>query len=437
MMAKDCGNGSGLATREDVVSLYRKLLGREPESVDVVEKRVGRSLIDVAIVFAQSAEFTERMVCRARRKDVVGLYNALLKRKPESEEAIKSKLNRPVVEVVDEIAKSGEFAKLYASRVDASDISELHKLLLTGPLIDTGLATEVARIANVHGVRVSAVVRHMMAMARAQQAAVRNETSAALDWPEPESGSFRHSEGLGNKVELVIPTVNSERWLGQFLEFYKVNGLRPVYAVDRRTSDGTRELIRKYGFTFIEAQADEPRVEALLPSIVAQIAAPWILRLDDDELPTPKLLDFATAAMVDDAISAYSFPRANLRCNPASKRLERSYFFAFGPDAGLDRQWRLFQPKDVAYRGELHTPGFLVSNGRRVQPDAYILHFDWVLRSKQARLRKFESYERQSPSAAKNCKHHTLHEVVPEAWHLFREVDNEILQQFAQKLHVI
>ncbi len=67
MMAKDCGNGSGLATREDVVSLYRKLLGREPESVDVVEKRVGRSLIDVAIVFAQSAEFTERMVCREVR----------------------------------------------------------------------------------------------------------------------------------------------------------------------------------------------------------------------------------------------------------------------------------------------------------------------------------------------------------------------------------
>jgi hypothetical protein len=44
-----------------------------------------------------------------------------------------------------------------------------------------------------------------------------------------------------------------------------------------------------------------------------------------------------------------------------------------------------------------------------------------AFRSKRARRRKFETYEKQSPASARDCKHDTLYEVVPEAWHLFGE----------------
>jgi hypothetical protein len=161
--------------------------------------------------------------------------------------------------------------------------------------------------------------------------------------------------------------------------------------------------------------------------------APWILRIDDDELPTPNLLAFAAGVAMGDSVAAYKFARAGFRCNPLSGELERSYFFAFGIDGGLDRQCRLYRPHSVAYCDVLHSAGFLPQAEINAPDDVYILHFDWVIRNKEARQRKFESYERQSPLSAKH-RHETFYEIVPEAWHLFSEVRDERLQAFARNL---
>ena len=421
-----------IATAEDVICLYRNLLGREPELAEVVEKRVGKPLIDIAVEFALSNEFCNRVASRTRREQVVGLYNALLQRQPKSEKAIKSKTGRPIVDVVAEIVNTVEFKN--KCPIQPADVVELHELLNNGSCTENAVSQEIARIATLHRVGLPTVAKHIVAMAAAKQAIKNGEVFEGMDWTEPQFGGFDGKANPREQYELVIPTINSERWLGNFLHYYKVNNLLPIYAVDSRTSDGTRDLIREYGFDFIEVRGDEPRVEALLPSIAAQIQAPWILRLDDDELPTPKVLEFAAGVALEDAVEAYSFPRANLRRNPISRRLERSYLFAFGPKAGLDRQWRLFKPKSVTYVSDLHTPGFRVSQRQSAPPDTYILHFDWVLRSKQTRQTKFETYERQSPRAARNCKHHTLYEVVPDDWHLFQEVRDKTIQGFAKEL---
>lgn len=441
MTNNDRQTGSGAATSDDIVRLYRDLLGREPESPVVVEERVGRPLLDVATDIGLSEEFSGRvraLSAGATAEEVARLYNLLLERNPESETAISEKAGRPIIEIVAEIANSEEFSKLRVTQAQiAAETAELHQLLLPDAPIDALTLEEIARVARVHHVRLPTIAWHMAAMDCAKRAAERGERFSGLGWTEPLSGDFRQSETFGDQVELVIPTVNSERWLGCFLEFYKANRIRGVYAVDRRTSDGTRGLITKYGFPFIEVEAAEPRIEALLPSIAAQIAAPWILRLDDDELPTPNLLEFAANVAASDSIAAHSFPRANYRCNPASGRLERSYFFAFGPDAQLFRACRLYKPKSVTYYDELHTSGFFPLIEKFAAPDIYILHFDWVLRSRQARQAKFESYERQSAVVARKCKHHCLYETVPEAWHLFGEVQDVTLQNFARNLHHI
>jgi hypothetical protein len=426
------------ATDEEVIRLYDLLLERKPESETAISEKAGRPIIEIVAEIALSEEFLGRVrvsSAGATDEEVVRLYDLLLERKPESETAISEKAGRPIIEIVAEIANSEEFSKLRVSQAQiAAESAELHQLLLPYAPIDAGTMEEIARVAHVHHVRLPTIARHMAAMDCAKRAAERGERFSGIGWTEPLSGDFRQSETFGDQIELVIPTVNSERWLGCFLEFYNANRIRVVYAVDRRTSDGTRGLITKYGFPFIELEAAEPRVEALLPSIAAQIAAPWILRLDDDELPTPNLLEFAADVAASDSVAAHSFPRANYRRNPASGRLERSYFFAFGPDAQLFRACRLYKPKSVAYHGELHTPGFLAPSERSAPDDIYILHFDWVLRSRQARQIKFENYERQAPVVARRCKHQSLYETVPEAWHLFGEVQDETLQNFARNL---
>jgi hypothetical protein len=438
MTSNDRQTGAGSATSEEIIRLYRNLLAREPESARVVEDWVGRPLLDVATDIALSEEFSRRfrvLSAGATKPEVVRLYNLLLERNPESEAVIGEKAERPIIEIVAEIVNSPEFSKLRVTQAQiAAETAELHELLLPDAPIDAATTEEVARIAYVHHVRLPTIARHMAAMDRARRAAERGERFSGLGWTEPLFGRFRQSQMFGDKVELVIPTINSERWLGSFLEFYKSNGIRAVYAVDAKTSDGTRELITKYGFPFIEAHAVEPRVEALLPSIGAQIASPWILRLDDDELPTPNLLEFAADVAASDSIAAHTFPRANYRCNPGSGRLERSYLFAFGPDAQLFRACRLYKPKSVIYHGELHTSGFLAPSEKGAPPDVYILHFDWVLRNEKARRLKFESYERQSPEAARKCKHQCLYEIVPDAWHLFCEVEDAMFQNFARNL---
>jgi peptidoglycan/xylan/chitin deacetylase (PgdA/CDA1 family) len=439
----DAQTGSHAATRGDVLRLYRELLAREPESDLALERRVGRPVVDVAMDIALSKEFFARVGALsdsrgATREEVIGLFGLLLERKPESEMVIGERVGSPILDLVTEIAKSSEFSELRASRTQtAADIAKLHEFLRPDAPIEPETAEKIARIAEFHHVRLPAIARHMMAMNRAKMAAQRGDSFAVSGWTEPSLGKFEQCQSFGGAIELVIPTVNSERWLKPFLEFYKSNDIRVVYAVDRRTTDETRDLIRRNGFPFIEVEGDEPRVESILPSIAAQTAAPWILRIDDDELPTPKLMEFAANIAAGDSIAAYTFPRANYRLNTSSGRLERSHFFAFGIDGGLERTCRLFRPDCVTYHDELHSAGFLPRTEIRAPDDVYILHFDWIVRSEEARKKKFESYARQSPSAARNWKHCALYEVVPEAWHLFGEVEDPMLRDFARSLRNI
>ncbi len=372
---------TGAATHDDVQRLYRALLAREPESELVLERRVGRPVVDVAMDIALSKEFFARVGALsdsrgATREEVIRLFGLLLGRKPESEAVIEERVGSPILDLVTEIANSSEFSELRATRTQtAADIAKLHEFLLPDVPVEPETAQEIARIAEFHHVRLPTIARHMMAMNRAKLAAQRGESIAGSGWTEPSFGKFQQREVFGETIELLIPTVNSERWLGPFLEFYKSNDIRVVYAVDRPTSDGTRELIRKSGFTFIEVQGDQPRVESILPSIAAQTAAPWILRIDDDELPTPSLLDYAAAVAISDSVAAYTFPRADYRCSPVSGRLERSYFFAFGKDGGLDRQCRLYRRNSVVYHDDLHSPGFLARRRLRSRRCARMRRF--------------------------------------------------------------
>src|SRR5258708_300586 len=99
------------ATRDDVVALYRELLGRAPESEAAIATMVGRSLLEVAVELARSEEF--RSVARTTTdKDVITLYRNVLGREPESKAVVSGNLGRPLLEVAMEFARSEEFRAL-------------------------------------------------------------------------------------------------------------------------------------------------------------------------------------------------------------------------------------------------------------------------------------------------------------------------------------
>jgi len=236
---------------------------------------------------------------------------------------------------------------------------------------------------------------------------------------------------------LVVPTVNSERWLEPFLEFYRAAELDPVYAIDARTSDGTRELIESHGLRTIEVRGGAERVEALMPAIAAGITTPWCLRIDDDELPTAELIASVGRIAGGEDAAPVAFARAQLHYDAATAALERSHFIAYGPDAAFDCQTRLFRPLAVQFTERLHSPGFEVVRRRLAPTEAQILHFDWVLRSKVQRGAKLARYESQSADLASQCRHFTVPDLIPPAWHIFDAVPSPRLMAFARSIHLL
>src|SRR5262249_18371840 len=152
------------------------------------------------------------------------------------------------------------------------------------------------------------------------------------------------------------------------------------FAVDRRTTDGTREVICKMKKEFVEVSGRWPRVESLLADIVSKIDSQWILRFDDDELPSPGLLDFVDRAGAEAPDVVWGFPRVHCRLAPTTDELQYSQFLPLGPLAGRDLQWRLFSKNGARFDDRLHSSGIVSKEARPAPPNAVIFHFDWVLR---------------------------------------------------------
>jgi hypothetical protein len=186
----------------------------------------------------------------------------------------------------------------------------------------------------------------------------------------------------------------------------------------------------------IEVAAPAERIEDLLPAIGALVRTPWCLRIDDDELPTTALISFVNNSAVGDNKKPVGFSRALLRYDPSHDRLERSHFLVYGPDCDFDRQWRLFQPKEVTYDTRLHSSGFFIEKGQRAPEEAQILHFDWILRSEAQRRAKLARYMLQSEAVARDLQHFTVAELIPRDWHLLLEFGGPRLAGFAREIYL-
>jgi hypothetical protein len=145
---------------------------------------------------------------------------------------------------------------------------------------------------------------------------------------------------FGSRVTLVIPTTASGRWLEQVIDFYDDIGVTVVFALDARTSDGTRSLLSVKGAACIDL-GRKRRVDSLTADIFSIVSTDWILLVDEDELPKPALLNFVDKAVEHSTEFVWGFPRVHCRYDTCSGELQYSHFLPFGPFANADLQWRL------------------------------------------------------------------------------------------------
>lgn len=192
--------------------------------------------------------------------------------------------------------------------------------------------------------------------------------------------------GSLHPVTVIIPTLNSARYLDITLEYYARMGVSPIVFVDARSNDETFKIASKFCECVHVANNPCEWVEGMIEGMSRAVPSAWALRVDDDELPSSDLLSLCGGVPLT-CRPVISFPRIN--CG-----LTRSGQLAYNAYDREDRQFRLYRVNEVEYRSDIHTPGFAIRRSLQMVAPYFLLHFDWAIRSYENRKAKVERYNR-------------------------------------------
>ena len=198
-------------------------------------------------------------------------------------------------------------------------------------------------------------------------------------------GAFK----LGDELTIVIPTINSARYIDIILSFYQDNQIPVTVFVDGRSEDDTLAVARRFAEAVVISKPVE-FAEELIEPMSYLCRTPWMLRLDDDELPSLAMMEFIRENVRNKGTPVHGFQRHQCVVSCDGRLLSHS---AISPYE--HRQWRLYQPDRVKFSAELHTPGFEWEGmgGDGAPAEAAMIHLDWVLHTYAERRRKVERYE--------------------------------------------
>lgn len=220
---------------------------------------------------------------------------------------------------------------------------------------------------------------------------------------------------LSSVLTVVVPTCNSARWIAALAAYYrKAAGLAVLFALDARSADATRTKLDRLGENYIILHTPHQRVEAMVGMLRERVPTNWILRIDDDECPSPSLINWLNARDWDGPEAMVGLPRRWLRWQ-TPWLLEFCALKSWDHHLGEDRQIRLFRADRVHYTEAIHTPGFEISSPVAAPTDCAIYHLDWILRDRVSRERKMRLYDEQCVGAGSEFSQFYLPETVT-AW---------------------
>lgn len=228
-----------------------------------------------------------------------------------------------------------------------------------------------------------------------------------------------NNQGNSGDLTVAIPTVNSARHLDIILQFYRGNGIPVVVFVDNRSDDETLQVAREWAAETVAIPNPGGFVaEGLIEQISQACRTKWVLRIDDDELPSRAMMDFVHEVVANGEKKVYGFPRHQCAVSKSGRLL------ASAKDSPLDhRQWRLYRPAAVRFIHGVHTPGFEWHGPGGVAPlEASLIHLDWAVRSYDERKRKVERYDAHTSNEGTKWRSFYLHEEQPAGDAIFTEL---------------
>jgi glycosyltransferase involved in cell wall biosynthesis len=237
-------------------------------------------------------------------------------------------------------------------------------------------------------------------------------------------------------AQIVVPTINSARWIRAIVRSYLEAHVSPLFMVDSQSTDRTFEAIVQAGARALRVDLTIPRVEALVPQIRHHVPPGWVFRVDDDEFPSADLLARLQGPRPNAKLDSIAIQRRWIR-RTETGRLQRAdcrLWIDSTGEVGGDHQWRIFHTERVTYSSEIHTPGFVPVSWETLPDSAYLIHFDWLIRSEAERSAKMARYDQQHPHSGARHWMYYLHEKIPlkdVRWveletHEFNQLANEV-----------
>lgn len=249
-------------------------------------------------------------------------------------------------------------------------------------------------------------------------------------------GLTRGARFAPDQIEIVIATKNSAGWIGTLLEEYRRLAIRPFILLDGFGEDETEQILRRKRARYKKLYPEFPRVEAMIQEIPRHIQANWALRLDDDEFPSGQLLKWIETHLAQAQAPVLGVPRRWLRLGTGGHCEYSNHQVLRWLDDRMDIQWRLFRPDQVEYTTDIHSAGFLVPRGELLPESAYLVHFDWILRSMEQRAKKLDGYDRQKPGAGSSFRDLYLWETADSAVHGFKRMETTEFDRLAGRLRL-
>ena len=202
------------------------------------------------------------------------------------------------------------------------------------------------------------------------------------------------------KLSLCIATKNSAEYVERLLRVGRSFADEVVVAVDSSSNDLTERICHEYADKVFRVESPG-YVERILPWLNEQCGGDWIIRLDDDELPSVGLIEILPDLMNDREMTHYHLRRRTIIGEDRTEWIAQRPWW---PDWKL----RLFRniPSIVRIPGRLHT-GYEVKGASRFLYRGSIYHYDFVYHGEQHRREKVLQYERISPEKS-GSHHYTL-----------------------------
>jgi len=203
------------------------------------------------------------------------------------------------------------------------------------------------------------------------------------------------------RYRIVIVTRDSARWIGIIAKAYGDLGLRPLYLVHDKTRDDTSSILERLGEDVAQISLPRDRGESSIAQLPHFVSEEWALRMDDDEFPSSRMIEFTKFALRKTRMQSIAYARreALREIEPLSYPTMERLFTAPHYPFHLDLQIRAFRPREIAPKDEVHSCGFIPTSVHVAPSDAYLVHFNTIVRPLSARLSKLARYEMESPGA--------------------------------------